>query len=333
MKKLFTLLAVAFAITSNAQTLVYSTGQTYGDDWTGWTTPVTSNVSTQMFSANTWTFGVSSSYSIETTRAFSINSSDIDIYWAASTQNAVIEILHSTNGTTWTSVQTLSYGAGFQQQTMVVPTYNPQQENFYLKLKMTGTAGSPPSAIFNNMYINADLGLPFSSNTVSIAPTATQNIQPGANGTTLTATESSTADSREWKWTTTSGSGYQSFTTAQTGTTYTPNFASAGTYYVICESTWSGTPEESNEVQIVVSASANIGELSIGKEVIVLDHTLFVWLQDANYTVDIYDINGRIVVSQPNLKNCDMSALNSGIYFVKLYNADGAVQSVKIVNP
>ena len=322
-------MTVAFAVISNAQTLVYSTGQTYGDDWTGWTAPVTTNSSSGTFSANTWTFNVTGSYSIETTRAFSINSSDLDMYWAASTQNATIEILHSTDGSNWSSVQTQNYSSGFQQQTMVVATFNPQQQNFYLKLKMTGTAGSPPSAIYNNFYINADLNSPFASNTVSIAPTSTQNIQPGVNGTTLTATESTTADSREWKWSTTSGSGYQSFTSAETGTTYTPNFASAGTYYVICESTWGGSTEQSNEVQINVSATSGIGELVVGKEIIYSNHQLQVVLQDADYTVNIYNSNGMLIVSQKNLKHYNLSGFEKGIYLVDIRNNEGR-QTIRI---
>jgi hypothetical protein len=76
--------------------------------------------------------------------------------------------------------------------------------------------------------------------TNSVAPYTAQTIGAGANGTALTVTETPAATAREWKYSTVSGSGYQSFGTAQTGTSYTPNFASAGTYYVVCESTFPG---------------------------------------------------------------------------------------------
>jgi hypothetical protein len=83
----------------------------------------------------------------------------------------------------------------------------------------------------------------------------------GENGNLLTATETpSVASSREWMWSTTSGSGYQSFGTAETGTTYTPNFANLGTYYVICESDFAGDVQVSNEVIIDVPSSAGIDE-------------------------------------------------------------------------
>jgi hypothetical protein len=87
---------------------------------------------------------------------------------------------------------------------------------------------------------------------VNVAPTATQNLIVTQNGTQLTATENFTAASREWKFSTVSGSGYTSFATAQTGATYTPNFSNPGTYYVVCESNNSGNTVRSNEVTINV---------------------------------------------------------------------------------
>jgi hypothetical protein len=107
------------------------------------------------------------------------------------------------------------------------------------------------------------------TNTASIAPTGTQTIPVAANGTTLTVTEgTNTVTSREWKYTTTSGSGYTSFGTAQTGNTYVPNFPGAGTYYVVCQTTY-GAPCSititSNEVEIdVVSNSLTTTTTALG---------------------------------------------------------------------
>ncbi|MGB1248115.1 MAG: T9SS type A sorting domain-containing protein, partial [Chitinophagales bacterium] len=93
-------------------------------------------------------------------------------------------------------------------------------------------------------------------NEVDIAPTTIQNLLENETGTMLTATENPTATSREWKFSTTSGSGYTSFATAQTGMTYAPQFASIGTYYVVCESDFNGQATISNEVTIIVSANS-----------------------------------------------------------------------------
>ncbi|MFA5575540.1 MAG: hypothetical protein WC994_10905, partial [Brumimicrobium sp.] len=92
---------------------------------------------------------------------------------------------------------------------------------------------------------------------VTIAPAAVQNLIENMPGNTLTATESHTADSREWKYSTTSGSGYVSFTTPETGATYTPQFATTGTYYVVCESVAGTSVAVSNEVEIVVTPSVS----------------------------------------------------------------------------
>lgn len=88
----------------------------------------------------------------------------------------------------------------------------------------------------------------------SIAPASPQSLLVNASGSQLTVTESATATTREWKYTTTSGSNYQSFSPAQTSTTYVPQFATAGNYYVVCVSTISAVAVTSNEVQISVNS-------------------------------------------------------------------------------
>ena len=85
----------------------------------------------------------------------------------------------------------------------------------------------------------------------TIAPTATQTIPIGVNGNTLTVTETSTPISRVWKYGTAIGS--YTTTTASTGLTYVPNFATANTYYVVCESTFACGTVTSNYVTINVN--------------------------------------------------------------------------------
>ena len=92
---------------------------------------------------------------------------------------------------------------------------------------------------------------------VSITPEDPQFLLTGQNGTTLTVSETPTADSREWKYSTTSGGPYQSFSPAETGTTFTPNFSEKGIYYVVCVSNFSGTEITSNEVKIIVDTNSS----------------------------------------------------------------------------
>ncbi len=96
--------------------------------------------------------------------------------------------------------------------------------------------------------------------TNSISPTDIQYYEVGQTGNTLTVTETPTAEAREWFYSTTSGSGYVSFSPAQTGTTYTPAFSVAGTYYVICKSFYAGgnAIAVSNEVQINVQTAFKV---------------------------------------------------------------------------
>ncbi len=138
----------------------------------------------------------------------------------------------------------------------------------------TGTTYSPNFASAGTYYVVAVSTYPgaltVTSNEVavtvvsnSIAPTASQSILVGVNGTQLTVTETPAAISREWKYTTTSGSGYQSFGIPQTGTTYTPNFNTAGTYYIVCQSVINSVTATSNEVLVSVgNATISTGTIT-----------------------------------------------------------------------
>lgn len=86
----------------------------------------------------------------------------------------------------------------------------------------------------------------------NITPAAPQTITVSTNGNPLTVNETAPATTREWKFTTTQGTNYVSFTPAETGSTYTPNFSSNGTYFVVCISIINGVPVTSNEVEITV---------------------------------------------------------------------------------
>ncbi len=90
----------------------------------------------------------------------------------------------------------------------------------------------------------------------SIAPAAAQNLPEGVNGNLLTVTEQSASNARVWKYATASGGSYSNFSPTQTGTTYTPNFPAAGTYYVVCESTFACGSAVSNEVVVNVAKPA-----------------------------------------------------------------------------
>ncbi|MBK9190694.1 MAG: T9SS type A sorting domain-containing protein [Crocinitomicaceae bacterium] len=329
MKKLFTFLSACFVFSLAAQTTVYTTGQTYADAWTGWSTPVVTNISSSSVNgANIYSFNgtTGQAYTIETYRQFTINSDDIDFWLGATTETCLVSIEISLDNISYTQVGSQNWGAGFSTSTLIVPTVDPGGTTFYVKLKMAGTFGSPSQANFNNLKIDAVLN---STNAVSVAPIAVQNINVGANGTMLSATESpSAATSREWKYSTTSGSGYVSFGTAQTGTTYTPNFAAAGTYYVVCISDFSGDIQTSNEVQINVG-SAGLTETTLTCDAYFNYDNLLVYCSLNNYNVTVYDLSGKVIFTGVDTKTADFSAMENGIYFVRIEGA-GISRSLKI---
>ena len=121
---------------------------------------------------------------------------------------------------------------------------------------------------------NNGTDITINNSATSIAPVTIQNILTSVNGTTLTVTEGYAATSRQWKYGTVSGGPY----TVNLGTAVTqiPNFASAGTYYIVCESTY-GAPcsntVTSNQVQINVTAP--VPEIDVtGNAVSIVDNDL-----------------------------------------------------------
>ncbi|MFH0842372.1 MAG: VCBS repeat-containing protein, partial [Bacteroidota bacterium] len=92
----------------------------------------------------------------------------------------------------------------------------------------------------------------------SIAPVDDQVLIANQDGTTLTVTESSTPSSRRWKYSDVSGGPYTNTITGATSVSYTPNFTSFGTYYVVCESTKDAVAYTSNEVKIIIPAFTEI---------------------------------------------------------------------------
>jgi hypothetical protein len=139
----------------------------------------------------------------------------------------------------------LSNGTGSQSISVNIPSATPSGTGYRIRV-----VSSSPSAtgIDNGSNINIQ------NSTTSIAPIATQNINPSVNGSALTVSEGATAISRQWSFGTTSGGPYLS--NLGIASTQIPNFATPGTYYIVCKSTY-GAPcnltVESNEVQINVT--------------------------------------------------------------------------------
>ncbi len=131
----------------------------------------------------------------------------------------------------------------------------------------------------------------------SIAPTTTQTIMYGTNGSALTVTPSQTG-AQNWQYSIVSGSGYVDFAPTQTGNTYTPNFATPGTYYVVCVSTNSYTDAvTSNEVQIIVTNGTTLTTLNVsGSPFLVSDSSHAA--VSVNYTSDVQFNGGNTFQAQ-----------------------------------
>lgn len=178
----------------------------------------------------------------------------------------------------------------------------------------------------NEVQINVEEAPVVAPETVSIAPTAVQNLLENEAGEELTATESATPDSREWKVSTTSGPGYVSFTPAETDATYTPLFDTEGTYYVVCESVFNGDVIVSNEVQINVTKEVSVKENTFAtatvygvNQNVMVDFTGM----ELDATISIYASNGQKIATQKlNANQLNEMNINvvEGIYFYVIEN-------------
>jgi len=173
---------------------------------------------------------------------------------------------------------------------------------------------------------------------VSIAPADEQNILVAEEGSPLTVTETVAPDFRDWKRTTTPGSGYTSVVPAVSGTTYTPLFLTAGTYYVVCASTYGSKTIISNEVTIVVSDDTGIEDTQSGLFSVYPNPARSVFRVDAgnysHYNLIVTDITGKVVWTREfvNVTGPQEVTLNghSGIYFVQI-QAGNDIHNVKLV--
>ena len=131
----------------------------------------------------------------------------------------------------------------------------------------------------------------------SVTPGATQNIAFNTNGTVLTVNPSQTS-TNTWLYSTVSGSGYTGFSPAQTGSTYTPDFAAPGTYYVVCVSTNQyGDADTSNEVEVIVANGSTLTTLAVAGSPYLVSDSSNVQVS-VNYTSDVQFSNGNIFQAQ-----------------------------------
>jgi len=208
----------------------------------------------------------------------------------------------------------------------------------YILITFT-TNKTPGGGKANDEVLIDDLEMIYNVPTVAIAPTAVQNILEGQNGTQLTATETNgTVTSREWKYSTTSGSGYVSFAPTQTGATYTPNFATQGTYYVVCVSDFGGAIKTSNEVKINVTkdvsvynaVASNIAVFGFDK-VVTIDLTN---VDVENATISILDMAGKKIATSA-LTSKSVNTINlpsttaNGVYMYQI-EGKGVIKTGKL---
>jgi hypothetical protein len=174
--------------------------------------------------------------------------------------------------------------------------------------------------------------IPFAA---TIAPVDTQTIDRNESGTTLTATGTHPS-TYKWQFSEVSGLGYTDFSPAQTNATYTPMFALASTYYVVCKLTNAVSDEaQTNEVVVIVQEPNSINETNTGIIKAYWNGNNFIadlsnsTLTEA--TLELINANGQVVLQEKlntNTFNSVATNLPQGVYIFRILG-NGKVLSGK----
>jgi hypothetical protein len=181
---------------------------------------------------------------------------------------------------------------------------------------------SAPSVIGSNNTVNLTVNLA----NVTIAPTATQNIFVTTNGTLITATENAGVVSRQWYYSTVSGGPYGTAISGATATTYTPNFVSAGTYYVVCVSTYSCGTVTSGQVRINVSLPPNV-VLSSSNPAVAATTITQATINNVIYKFDLAVTNFNAVLTAIAFNTTGSATTSSITNFKAWYSTDAIFSS------
>src|SRR5690554_3299571 len=226
----------------------------------------------------------------------------------------------------------LNYGSTNNQWSRISIPFDyvgPSTDAQYILITFTTSSTAVGGDANDEVFID-DLELIYNANEVEIAPIAVQNLFVNESGNVLTATETPNAASsvtaRQWKSSTTAGGPYTAIT-GETGTTYTPSFSTAGTYYVVCESEIDGFTTRSNEVKITVESTAGISDAELQTfSVYAVGQNIIVDLSDVEIkdaTIQVLNAQGRVVAKEQlrsNVLNSVQLSVPQGIYFYSIHS-------------
>lgn len=158
---------------------------------------------------------------------------------------------------------------------------------------------------------------------IDVTPAADQVIEPFTSFATLSYTESMASDRKEWKLTSTSGSGYASFPVAQKGETCSAIMTTEGVYYIVLECVYGDNAIVSNEVKVTVTSSAalnNVSEPEFSLYPNPTNGSFQIQTKEAGaISVKAFDISGKLVMSHSDINTAQALSINeAGLYFIEV---------------
>ena len=171
--------------------------------------------------------------------------------------------------------------------------------------------------------------------TVSIAPATTQQLTMNEMGTPIDLDATLAYQGSEWLFATTPGGPYASFVPAETGMAYTPQFANAGTYYIVAQVNYGPYSLISNEVLVEVSPTIGINSAFRAQNLAFAANQLNVDLSASatDGQLEITSSDGKLIHRQ-TAKGGELTKVtlaNKGLFIARLIDANASVSVLKVV--
>jgi len=265
--------------------------------------------------------------------------------WVTATNGWSLDVDYTTNGTPLSAVtftaQLSDASGSFANPTTIGTSASTMNASGTINCSIpAGTAAGSGYKIrvvsSSSYYAGVSTNITIYNAAISIAPTATQMLLENEAGTMLTISGTAGSVGYEWLYGTQIGV-YGAFAPAETGVSYTPQFAAAGTYYVIGSADYSQFWVNSAEVQVDVTTAVGVAN---GNEVSVpmynYNGQFAVDLRNADIdapVMSVYDLTGKLVMTRSLTSNSinQVEGL-SGFYLVRITHTQGQV-AAKVVLP
>ena len=124
------------------------------------------------------------------------------------------------------------------------------------------------------------------------------------------------------------GSGYSQSTLVIP--TYDPGVSTFYLKIVVSGTFGSPSNTQLNTFSIDAELSSTVDEMELGSDILYSNGMLQLHTTMQDYTINIYDLGGKLIKTEQNMKTFDFNGYHKGLYFVNVVNREGEQKTFKI---